>query len=536
MAAPFTLSRRLAEVLPRGIAIRAYHLSTPPTKSSVIFSAGPGQPEDATFCESHFLTIAVPKSDTHGELLILALEVLVFTTPALITVFVSKADSTGYGSLIRVPQGCPSITRSVVEVFISYLLEPRLVEPRVVLSLFARAQDQYLFPGSIENAEKHVLDDRQLIKWWCRVLDAVWRPLSLQSARQEITAHVVVPGTEKGETRAFFPPSSREDAAHASRWSNDYPAKLLAVDDSLPPRCLIPRLPDDPKARFLNDLDSDYIGPDGHWRSVKTVDQFWEFMAYRQECSAGRQVGFIWVTFVRPREIEKAGGEIATSASFASQIQDETILPTPADSQTRPSDARPPPSTLSDGLEKLQRPQSPPPSFPPLVPLDQFDPTRKPQHCTASEEVGDQAVAPTHAEETPILPPVDIRWPASTRGQIVADVAIYDELIEVMLRLDFTGQDLAAESTNKWTTSVQGRTQTSEFGVDIVGLAAPSTSTDPATSDSVPTKQPTMLMGVRKKRKPEDASSQGQVGPSAPAANVLSAGLVRKKPKTGETA
>ena len=69
----------------------------------------------------------------------------------------------------------------------------------------------------------------------------------------------------------------------------------------VPVRCLIPRLPDDPKTRFVIDLDNEVIDSDSQevvsnqWKSVKALDQFWDMMAFRQECSAGRLVGFLWL-------------------------------------------------------------------------------------------------------------------------------------------------------------------------------------------------------------------------------------------------
>ncbi|ETN44540.1 uncharacterized protein HMPREF1541_10210 [Cyphellophora europaea CBS 101466] len=535
MESPHSLSTRLADALPRDVAITAQHLSTPPTKTSPIFSAAPGQPEETTFCESHFLTLATPKTESRGEILIFAIEILIFTTPALTTVFVSKADSTGYSSLLQVPKDYPSITRSTVEAFIRFLLDPRLTESRVTLSLFARSQDQYLFPGSIENVEKHVLDDRQLIKWWCRVLDAVWRPYDAGTADQQISAHVLVPGTEGAETRSFFPPSIHQDGRDAPRWSHYYPVKLLTVDDSLPPRCLIPRLPDDPKARFLNDLDGDYIGEDGHWRNVRSLDQFWEFMSYRQECSAGRLVGFIWVTFVRPQLLLAKADDAAKSISttLASQISDGSVLPTPEDSQRRSMVDLPP--AIADELATPERPKSPPPSSPPSAEAATKDESQAGQSQTVvgtTEEV----VNAVDGRETEPCRPVDVRWPASTRGQVVTDLDTYDELLESLLRLDFAGQQLAAESTDKWVALVKKQTETQDFGASILGKATPAKSLGTATANgSISAPQVTTLTGVRKKRKVEDAApAVSVVGDlTSPSATVLSAGLVRKKPKTG---
>lgn len=531
MAASHNLSSRLAESLPSDTAIRAYHLSTPPTKTSPIFSAAPGQPEETTFCESHFLGVAVPHPDSGRQIFAFAVEVLVFTTPALTTVFVSKADSTGYGSLVKLPDGHSSITRSVIEAFIDFLLAPRLSEPRVVLSLFARSQDQYLFAGSVENAEKHVLDDRQLIKWWCRVLDAVGRPHTADGAEQEISAHVVVPGLERGETKAFYPPSARHEAAHTPRWSNDYPVKLLTVDDSLPPRCLIPRLPDDPKARFLGDLDSGHVGDDGHWRTVKTLDQFWEFMSYRQECSSGRLVGFIWFTFVRLTALQGRQDDAVVSGSFATQDSQAVDLPTPADSQNQLPEH--PSSMVSIGVDEIVRPQSLPPSSPPSASCIDTDPEA--QHGSDQVAGIEEAVAPSGEQIQNPSRPVDVRWPVTTRGQIVTDLDTYDELIEILLQHDFTGLDTAAESTQKWTGIVKERVESgAAFGVGIMGIAKPKSISTAAATGEAATQQPTLLIGVRKKRKPEDGSSHAPVAPSASPANVLSAGLVRKKPKRDE--
>ncbi|GJC93019.1 H3 K56 histone acetylation protein KAT11 [Colletotrichum higginsianum] len=79
-----------------------------------------------------------------------------------------------------------------------------------------------------------------------------------------------------------------------SHYTNEY--------DWVPARCLIPRFPDDPKSRFRDELDeetgkSKQLKTTGQWKSVKSLDTFWEMMAYRQECSSGRLTGFIWVVF-----------------------------------------------------------------------------------------------------------------------------------------------------------------------------------------------------------------------------------------------
>lgn len=391
----------LASTLRVGTELRVYHISTPTVSVPPIFAAAPERPDEPTTCETHFLAVAQqlkPSNDDSQKdksevgkiadpsendyILVLGVEVLVFSTASLTTVFVSKADSTGFLSRpVAQGQGASSIIRTVIAAFLEWLvaqnLSPKISESasaveqgstppqtihdstierqipisasadkrapsrgkKLVLSLFARSQNQYLFPGSVENKTKHVLDDRQLIKWWCRLLDELvqkdW-PLSpisenvnnsllRPSARSEIeatptrlqqsnasapriapVASVVVPGQERAQViRAFVPTRSKGflGDGQLTRWAVDFPAQFLtgtnlhSIGSQLPVRCAIPRFPDDPKARYCDDLDGAGIGDKGHWRTIKTLDQFWETMEYRQECAAGRLVGFVWVTY-----------------------------------------------------------------------------------------------------------------------------------------------------------------------------------------------------------------------------------------------
>src|SRR5690606_5881540 len=76
---------------------------------------------------------------------------------------------------------------------------------------------------------------------------------------------------------------------------------------------IIPHFPDDPKARFLDELDAD-VGQTVNavsakikctstrcrgsaWNSIHNLDQFWDLMSFRQECSLGHNVGFMWLVF-----------------------------------------------------------------------------------------------------------------------------------------------------------------------------------------------------------------------------------------------
>lgn len=535
MELPITLEGQLADALPESIRVRAYHISTPATPSTAIFSAPPGQTDEPTSCESHFLGLSSPEEGNEGDrdIFVFAIEVLIFSTPSLTTVFVSKADSSGFISRLHLPPASPSIPQTVSRVFLNYLLKPRLSGKKLILSLFARSQHSYLFPGSAENAEKHVLDDRQLIKWWCKVLDAVWRPyhqiaLGSRNLSYAITAHVVVPGSDNIATRGYFPASHTTDPEHAPRWLARYPIEhMAAADQNLPLRCVIPRLPDDPKSRFLQDLDDDYVSSQGDWRSVKKLDDFWEMMSYRQECAAGRLVGFIWIIF-SPREMLQAEPEDNVTLSFTSDASDHQLLPTPESSQHLTRDQR-----QTAGTEKYLRPvplSSSPPSSPvsqdaqnntiQQIRLNEKAITSKP-----SEEREDAANAGDLKTETKVL------GPSITPGHVSISAVDYELLIEELLHKDFAGQGSATESTQKWLQEVASKAVVSKFGTDIVGKR-PLVAAEGQKQDAQA--QINVLTGIRKKRKAEDHNTSNGTKPDTSTPQLLSANLIRKKPKSNE--
>lgn len=331
-----SLDQALAQSVPKDVKFTYRHITDSPTLCAPLFSPPPGVEAEQTEWERHFFAVSINPGLEDGdgdndELFVFAIELLIYTTPKLTTLFVSKADSTGYLYLLNSSSNSDSdsdktssFIRNVSNAFLSHLV--RLYQrpgTRLVLSLFARSQSQYLFPGSAENARKHILDDRRLIKWWCRVVDPILRDFepeepndkSTDGAKSEAssasaTAYLIVPGCDKLETRNMFPVSSRSDSADRPRWVNRYPLHQICASPDAPPRCLVPRFPDDPKARFLTDLDKEVpdteaLKENGKWRSVRTLEQFWELMAFRQECSAGRLVGFLWMV-VNPTGVHKS--------------------------------------------------------------------------------------------------------------------------------------------------------------------------------------------------------------------------------------
>jgi regulator of Ty1 transposition protein 109 len=540
IAAGTSLYDLLAESLPKDAAFTFYHYSTPPTKSPPLFAAPPHAKPERTYCESHFLAASIqPKDAPHtaasDELLVLAIEVLVYTTKHLTTIFVSKADSTGYLSLLGTGRAHGSPLKAICGTFVSWLAKERQREGRrTVVSLFARAQDQYLFSASIENKGKHLLDDKELVRWWCKVLDPLVKeykeeeaPKSLSerlaagpvTCSDEYTAkgYLVIPGFEPHDTLRYYTPPPALNASR--RWSASHPLLQIAPHPAAPPRCMVPHFPDDPKARFLDELDDELPdrGTDamtkeggtpsrsnGQWKSVKTLDQFWEFMAFRQECSSGRIVGFIWVVITPPKPSIPEEDEFEPSQ--LSSFSQDTLPPSP------------PPKQKKSSLKKSRRRKINTDHGPiPLV---------RPRIKSSSSNVSTMSTGSTGAAAAAATAPESTAyywWPTKSRGTVVLSSKNYNRAHEVLLQQNFSTQAAATRSTRRWKEEVAVLGHIDDWSRSVVGRREMPSATVPAANGVSVT-----LVGTRKKRKPTDAAVSDQ---SAPGAAMLGGGLVRKKPK-----
>lgn len=512
------LKSRLAAVLPSGKTFHIHHVSTPPTKCDALCSPPPGQRPDRTYCEKHFLAVSIdrsaeptPDKSNNNRVLILGLEIFIFTTAHATTIFVSKADSTGYLHLLNLPAGTPSPIRQICATFVSFLVDKRRRPDGVqlVISLFARAQSQYLFPGSADNSGKHVLDDRGLVKWWCRVLD----PL----LGETVGGYLVVPGLDAYETRAFTPRSS---ASSRSRWTtNGHPLEKIShytrEFDWVPPRCLIPSYPDDPKSRFSDELDDEatktrQFRTTGSWKSVRTLDTFWEMMAFRQECSSGRLTGFIWVVY-DDRKDDEAKKQLEPPQTPKKQ-QKQLVNVTPS---TTPRKLFPTAKDKDEGEPKKETGKKPKSKKSkekkkklrgPIV-------ARQPRIKTAQRNY--LLDRPAH---TPYY-----SWDPAGRGDRILSDTDYKRMSELLLHLDFSSIDKAAGSTRRWISEVA---LGSAWGYTLQGEAVAPQQQTSAASSADGQKQVNNLTGLVKRKRAESST------PAAPAEpQVLSAGLVRKKPK-----
>ncbi|QPH03911.1 hypothetical protein C2857_000348 [Epichloe festucae Fl1] len=572
-----SLTTRLASVLPEHVPFGIYHVSTPPRRTDALFSAPPNERPDRTYCENHFLTVSIgaqlaqPKeqtssrnagsssaattAETKKEVLVLGIEIFIYTTAHATTLFVSKADSTGYLPLLDLPKGAASPIRQVCAAFIAHLVEHRR-RPGVqfVVSLFARSQGQYLFPGSVDHGGKHVLDDGGLIKWWCRVLD----PLIVKSPPSGTggppgngngngngKGYLVVPGLDAHETRALLP----RTVTAASSWSLTHPLDKIShyrrEFDRVPPRCLIPRFPDDPKSRFRDELDDEAGGSGaskqtGAWKSVKTLDTFWEMMAYRQECSSGRMTGFIWVVLDDDEADadETDRRDARTGASAIPKIP------------TKQTDASPPTTAPVTAPRRLL-----------LSPRDSAAARSKSNKNGKSGKRRCKLRGPIRPRQpraktgqrnySPEMPTrtAYYYWPSRGRGERIVNEATYRRITEHMLHADFSNLDKAAGSTKRWIREVGLGT---DWGSVVVGERALSAA-PPANGTDASAQINTISSGLVKRKRADtnDMTGGGATNMDADVAkkvpedegleaprdckngpNFLSAGLVRKKPKS----
>ncbi|KAL5335813.1 histone acetylation protein-domain-containing protein [Aspergillus crustosus] len=503
----------LAKVLPTDTKVTIRHVSSTPTATTALFAPPPGEDPEPTFLENHFLSASVTpaEKDDGAEIIVYGIEVLVYTTAHLTTIFVSKADSTGHLHLLKAAPKS-SILRRITNTFLSFLVHThQRPSVRLVVSLFARSQNQYLFPGSIENAEKHVLDDRGLIKWWCRALDPILREYEPESASQDqdkkaeesalssATAYLIVPSCDKFETRGFFPSTAKTDDKDHLRWLNAYPLRQLCSKPDAPPRCLVPRFPDDPKTRFLTDLDDELPERSswekaGRWRSVKSLEQFWEMMSFRQECSAGRLVGFLWLV-INPPGVLNSNPMLSSKPGFT-ELKD---APKTDDQPPAPA------SASSDQAQPLKESASSEVA------------SSKPHDQTTSQQANDGTA---------------FYWPQAGRGHAVLSEEDYKAATNFLLEQDFFNEDVSFASTKAYNDKVAALADELWIGQQVVGKQAEEQPTAPAQATNTLTN--TLL--VRKRRKDEgETTDKVEAAPSdstqAAGVNVLQGSLIRKKKK-----
>jgi regulator of Ty1 transposition protein 109 len=209
----------------------------------------------------------------------------------------------------------------------------------------------------------------------------------------------------------------------------------------------------------------------GQWHSVKTLDQFWELMAFRQECSAGRLVGFLWLVVNPPGVLNSQGiaartvPTIESSAGLSEESQSQPrSTPTEQPTVSVTADA-PPIASLETYGEESQEPVA--------------------SAATTIETVFEQSVTPGVDSKTILLSYQD-----------------YGTATELLTQLDFADEELALASTTSmfgklsdlFGESIQCETVAGRWKPKVEPAASP----EPITS---PSKMNVLGSGFIRKRK-----------------------------------
>ncbi|GAA5910493.1 hypothetical protein JCM8208_007622 [Rhodotorula glutinis] len=308
---------------------------------------------------------------------IAALEASLYFVPSssCALLYISKVDTTGLSSSPISP------TRALVSAFVAHhLAHPPHGATRLRVHVFARAQSQYLFPGSADNKQtKRVLDDKQLLRWWKATLERASIMATHgngngdDKAGESIRKWYLVPGLAHLESLPYVPataPGWTYGNPYSSLSSPLHPASDPPSAHPLPDH--VPAFADDPKSRFLHSLTSSPVAASGTagdyddaWRALGSatfsagaaplqkvgelerqvererarlvqgvpggVDEWWERMAFRQECCAGQLVGFFVVAVGEPAPSS------SSSPSSAPAVAPPAAPPSPTHSTTSSS-------------------------------------------------------------------------------------------------------------------------------------------------------------------------------------------------------
>ncbi|RVD80472.1 uncharacterized protein DFL_008369 [Arthrobotrys flagrans] len=455
-----------------------HHVSHPPTICDPLYSAPRGQKALTTRLTRHFLAV----SSVSTSIIVYAIEVHIYTTRSSTTIFVSKADSTGF---LPKPKGSASPIRATTTAFLEYLIN-EYNRPGIPthLTLFARAQDQYLFPNSVNNKSKHVLSDIQLIRWWARVFDPLMSSIShLGHFSESPKSYLLVPGLELTDLRNVIP---------SKEWIHGHPYS----HPSKPVRECIPQFEDDPKARFLNELEEE------GWKGCRNMKEFWELMSFRQECSLGKSVGFLSLIFESSKPAKNGGGkeaDVLNSSQGSQESKKSTKSPSPPALKKRNS----PNSDFKDNTPKRRKVKLP-------------DDIQSASTYTIASLLRNPKTREFIARRSSTLSSRSSSF-ASTdaspndrgrRGRVLSHKD-YDRLMHSLLDSDFQGKKCAKESSELWI-QMAGKEQLPE-AVKRDGI-------------SVPVKENEVKVNIltMRKRKSEEELGSG-------ATNVLT---LRKKSKS----
>ena len=369
---------------------RTFHLhvlTSAPRKHSGLFPYA--HPRPRAYLQDVFVLLSEQGSEPDASrVLVTAIEASVYHIPTTScgVLYISKVDSSGHASY-------PSPTSALVRAFLAYYADP-VTRPLPVrhfwIQLFARAQNQYLFPNSSEYEGKHPLSDVRLCAWWKRVYGEVAAGVQEElKGTGQVRLFYVLPGySELEATQSLTRTPAGVSDSSAVPWTYGHPYS----QDEIPLPCtrstdpdapqnlgnFIPWFDDDPKSRFLDEIahtnaseairspkrkrprqpsssgpergpagepkkdESEKISEKGKNKEKDTdkddppriegelaqvtPDEFWERMSFRQECVAGAVTGFFTLGVSTPPAVSPA---VPGTKAAAPPSQPSPLAPQP---------------------------------------------------------------------------------------------------------------------------------------------------------------------------------------------------------------
>ena len=329
-------------------------------------------PRPRVYLQEVFVLLSEHASPESPRQLVSAVELSVYNIPATScgVLHVSKVDSTGQGA-------APPPTSTLVKALLNYYADPATRPIRVDtlwIQLFARAQNQYLFPNSSEHPGKRPLSDVKLCAWWKRVLSEVASGVRTRTQDATLGLYYLLPGYNELEAiNSLHIASQSTNAASPVQWVYGHQYSQTDLPLPCPPSQgvhnlghYIPSFDDDPKSRFMDEIahttEGDMIKsperkrprngskatakekdksadrdaqeegssakeykPEGELQKV-SADEFWERMSFRQECVSGAVTGFFALGISTP-SVPAAAKPTSSSAPSPLAPQSGQVAP-----------------------------------------------------------------------------------------------------------------------------------------------------------------------------------------------------------------
>ncbi|KAN0087436.1 Histone acetylation domain containing protein [Tylopilus felleus] len=342
------------ENLPGSRSFHIHVLVSSPRKHSNLYPFASPRPK--TYLQDILVLLSEQPDPDSPRVFVSAIEASLYHVPSTSSavLYVSKVDSTGQAKF-------PSPTHALVRAFLTYYVDPTtrpLPVAHIWVHLFARAQNQYLFPNSGEFPGKRPLTDVKLCAWWKRQFSVVAQDVAARAGETCIRLFYLLPGLGELEAHhALERVYASTSSSTSVPWSYGHPYGQAEVPlpigrDEKRPHIghVVPWFDDDPKARFLDEIayttDAEGVrsperkrprtgrtvqraeedGESGTERKDTTsepsralkkvtIEEFWERMSFRQECVAGAMTGFFVMATSSPILTPPEGSALAGEVS-----------------------------------------------------------------------------------------------------------------------------------------------------------------------------------------------------------------------------